>query len=402
MKKTIALLLALITSASLFACGTGEDTTNGTAADSLTVSEDTEAPTQTDEGSEEVTEAETEALTNAETEPEIVEEPKNFMVQRHNFADITDKVKFLGRTYTEGTGVVCDMSASGFEFCGYMKGAVRISITCTEMCYFTVYVDGERTSSRFFISKGTHEITVATFTEFGFHTVRVVKQTEPSLAQCTFNVLQTACIFSEKPENKEIYIEFIGDSIVSGYGNLCDNTAVNAGKPQRQDATQAFPYMTAELLGADCSVISCSGIGLVKGAYKYNAKDFYSARSYYKGAAHYAFDRVPNVVVINLGTNDSALGVSETDFKNGVKALVEYVRASYKKDVPVVWTYNSMNDEAVASWLQAQFTALGGEEAGLYLFKLDRNGDGGDFHPSLDAHKAYSEKLSEFIGNIIK
>lgn len=402
MKKTIALLLALITSASLFACGTGEDTTNGTAADSLTVSEDTEAPTQTDEGSEAVTDAETEALTDAETEPEIVEEPKNFMVQRHNFADITDKVKFLGRTYTEGTGVVCDMSASGFEFCGYMKGAVRVSITCTDTVYFSVYVDGERLPSRFFVSKGTHELTFITFTEFGFHTVRVLRQTEPLLSQCTFNVLQTACIFGEKPADKETYIEFIGDSIVSGYGNLCDNTATNAGKPQRQDATQSFPCLTAELLDSDLSVVSCSGIGLVKGAYRYNAIDFYSVRSYYRETTPYTFERVPDIVVINLGTNDSALGASEADFKNGVKALVEYVRASYKKDVPIVWTYNSMNDEAVASWLQAQFTALGGEEAGLYLFELDRNGDGGDFHPSLDAHKAYAEKLSEFIGNIIK
>ncbi len=402
MKKTVALLLALITSFSLFSCGNGEDTTAEGVTDGITVSKDTETPAETAEETEAVTEAETEALTDAETEPEIVEEPKNFMVERHNFADITDKVKFLGRTYTEGTGVVMDASASGFEFCGYMKGAVRISMTCTEMCYFTVYVDGERTSSRFFISEGTHEITVVTFTEFGFHTVRVVKQTEPSLAQCTLNVLQTACIFSEKPENKEIYIEFIGDSILSGYGNLCDNTATNAGKPNRQDATQAFPYLTAELLGADLSVISCSGIGLVKGVHSYNAKDFYSARSYYKGTEPYSFDRIPNVVVINLGTNDSALGASEADFKNGVKALVEYIRASYKKDVPIIWTYNAMNDERTAPWLEAQFATLGGESAGLHLFKLDRNTDGGDFHPSLDAHKAYSEKLSEFIENIIK
>ncbi len=402
MKKTAVLFLALITSFSLFACGTGEDTTKNDVTDGVTVSENTDVPAQTDAETEITTEAETEVVTDTETEPEIVEEPKNFLVERHNFADITDKVKFIGRTYTDGTGVVCDMSASGFEFCGYMKGAVRISMTCTDMCYFTVYVDGERAESRYFISQGTHEITVATFTEFGFHTIRVVKQTEMSLAKCTLNVLQTACIFGEKPKDSETYIEFIGDSILSGYGNLCDNTATNAGKSNRQDATQSFPYMTAELLDADCSVISCSGIGITNGIYSYNAKDIYTARSYYRDTKPYAFERVPNAVVINLGTNDGAFGASEDDFKNGVKSLVEFIRQSYKTDVPVVWTYNAMNDESVAPWIQEQFEELGGEDAGLYLFKLARNTDGGDFHPSADAHKAYARILSEYIADIIK
>ena len=403
MKKTVALLLILITLLSLFACGSGEDTTaenditsDAPVSDTAQTTEGTNVPDDTQ------TDAETEPVTDAEAEPEIIEEPENFTVQRYDFASLSDKVKLIGRAYTEGTGVVCDMSASGFEFCGYMKGAVRVSITCTDTVYFSAYVDGERLSSRFFVSKGTHEITFATFTEFGFHTVRVVRQTEPILSQCTFNVLQTACIFGKKPADKETYIEFIGDSIISGYGNLCDNTATNAGKPQRQDATQSFPYLTAELLGSDISVISCSGIGLVKGVHSYTAKDFYAARSYYRGTASYGFDRVPDAVVINLGTNDSALGASEEDFKNGVKELAEYIRASYKKDVPIIWTYNAMNDERTAPYLEAEFAALGGEGAGLYLFKLDRNSDGGDLHPSLDAHKTYAEKLSEFIENIIK
>lgn len=404
MKKIFALFLALTTAVSLFACGGETAETSSTSSEApadSTVAEDTLPPASED--TEAVTEEETVEETAAETEPEIVEEPKNFAVKRYEFASLSDNVRFLGRTYYDDTGVVCDDTASGFEFAGYMKGAVRVSMTCSGTCYFSVYVDGEKLDSRFFVTKGTHEITFATFTEFGYHEIKIVKTTEPSLAQCKFNILQIACIFSELPEAKDIYIEFIGDSVMCGYGNLCDNTATNAGQPQHQDATVAFPFLTAEALDADLSVIGCSGIGLVKGAYDYCAKDFYSAYSYLRNpSASYDFARVPNIVVINLGTNDAALGANEADFKKGVKELVEFIRTTYKKDIPIVWTYNSMNDELTAPWLEAEFEAFGGESAGLYLCKLDRNGDGGNHHPSAEAHGAYAEKLSSLIKDILK
>ena len=45
----------------------------------------------------------------------------------------------------------------------------------------------------------------------------------------------------------------------------------------------------------------------------------------------FANARVPDLVVINLGCNDTALGSPEGPFKSGVKELVDFIRTAYEK-----------------------------------------------------------------------
>ena len=85
----------------------------------------------------------------------------------------------------------------------------------------------------------------------------------------------------EAPANKDKNIEFIGDSIVCGHENLCQSGDADQGKAVNEDGTRAFAYLTSELLGADCSVIGCSGIGIDKGFTNFSEDDFYPKTSYY-------------------------------------------------------------------------------------------------------------------------
>ena len=52
----------------------------------------------------------------------------------------------------------------------------------------------------------------------------------------------------EAPEDREYYVEFIGDSITGGYGNLGDNAIENPGTALWEDGTKTYAFLTAKAL----------------------------------------------------------------------------------------------------------------------------------------------------------
>ena len=52
------------------------------------------------------------------------------------------------------------------------------------------------------------------------------------------------------PEDNRRIIEFIGDSISTGFGALGTTSDSDGGSPKWQDATVAYPFLTAKALGA--------------------------------------------------------------------------------------------------------------------------------------------------------
>ncbi len=59
-------------------------------------------------------------------------------------------------------------------------------------------------------------------------------------------------------------IEFVGDSITCGYG-VDDEVKENHFSTKTEDFTKAYAYKTADLLGADYSMVSFSGYGIISG-----------------------------------------------------------------------------------------------------------------------------------------
>ena len=371
MKKVFALLLVVLMVFTMAAC----DTTEETPQETTPVSEP------------------------------IVYEQRNYVLK-----DVADRLKFLGRASVAGNGVACDLTASGIEFDAFMQDQFSFTVSCSEVTYFTVFVDGVRQEKRY-EAKGDFQkttIVVDGLGEMALRNIRIVKQTEAKLSVATLTNLEFFGFLASKPKNQELYIEFIGDSISCGYGVLwTKNSGIasnKSGTAQFQDGTQSFAYLTAQLLKADVSIVSCSGIGIDKGYTNqdgtgYRMLDFYKADSYVRSKTEefdFANARVPDVVVINLGTNDLAVGSTEGDFKAGVKDLVEFIRTSYGKNVPIVWVYGMMSDGCY-QWAQSVLTQMGGEASGLYLFELIRNKEGGNGHPSLVAQDIASQQLTGFL-----
>lgn len=319
-------------------------------------------------------------------------------IKNYKFADITDSIKLIGRTEVTDRGIYCDATASGFEFNATLTGDVTMTVMATKPTYFTVFIDGVRQEERVYTTGNSQApLKIASFAQMGTHTIRVLKQTEPQLSLCYLALLSFEGTLGEKPADREHYIEFIGDSITSGYGNLCENGTPGAATARYQDGTATYAFLTAQTLEADHSVVSCSGIGLAKGYMDFRMAEYYPVNSYYRDKTQaYPYARVPDLVVINLGTNDTANGAGERAVKDAAAALITSIRTGYQTEVPIVWAYNMMSSGG-SRWISRAIAELGGEQNGLYMCELNRNGNGGNGHPSGEAHVTAAGILSQFI-----
>lgn len=329
--------------------------------------------------------------------PNTPSKPIELRAGTYLFTQNREHFKRFGRMQETKSGITCDFTASGVEFWGLMQGDVTISLSCDRDTYFTVFVDGVRQAERFYATKETEELTVAFALESGEHTIRFLKQTEAQWSLCILKSVSLTGFLYPAPENREYLIEFIGDSITCGYGNLGDPTTPVAGIALMQDGTQAFAFLTAEALGVEANMVSCSGIGIAKGWTEVNELAFYQKASHYRDGTEKYHDTslVPDLIVINLGTNDQDRGCEEQAFKNSLREFLTYIQNRYP-DVPIVWMYNMMT-YGCFTWASPIIAELGGESAGIYTLQLTPNKLGAGNHPSLEAHYAASEQLAQFI-----
>ena len=317
------------------------------------------------------------------------------------FTDSIDQIKLLGRSYLTDGAATCDFTASGFEMNVNAVGKLMMTVDASAQTYFSVFVDGVRKTKRISVPEGENvEVELISFAEPGEHHIRVLKQTEAEHSLCLLKSLTFQGTLLEKPADRELLIEYIGDSIFCGLGNYrCPNGTPDAGSAKYQDGTIAYPLLTADALNADCSVIGFSGMGVKVGSVDYNAADVYEKQSYLRDPdAAYGFARTSDLVVINLGTNDALFRdrTTKEEFKTAVKDLITMVRELNGRNMPIVWAYNALNDGCL-DWIREAIGEMGGESNWLFLCGLTRNADGGNNHPSENGHQTSCEKLTAFI-----
>ena len=231
------------------------------------------------------------------------------------------------------------------------------------------------------------------------HNIRLVRQSEARNALATLTSISFTGYFEDAPKNAEHYIEYYGASICCGYGNLAatGTTATEAQKSLNTDATQAFPYLTASKLGADYSVVSASGLGLVRGYRPFNGPQLFENNSIYRSTTlKYQPARTPDVIVLSFGGNDQGKSVTIQEWTTAATNFIKQIRQTYGKDVPIVWVYMTTNNY-FPEVTKGVNDALGGEAAGLYVCKLTQNKDGGNNHPSLAGHITAAEELVAFM-----
>lgn len=320
--------------------------------------------------------------------------------------------KTQGRTIMYDRGLAMLSSADIFEFNAECEGEVSVNIYAETTedsgdtdVFYTGYVDGERCETRYHIDvDGEHKIVLATDLEKGEHSFRIVRQTEWNYGDIYVTGVTLKGSLIDPPSKKDITIEFIGDSLTTGFGNLENTVAeqVWGGEPIYHDATQAYPYMTAEALNADLSVVAIQGIGSRCSRHSFTMNEIYNTypRVYEKDYT-YDPDESADIVVINMLANDGELRAEEKvppkEIVQSAKELCEIVR--------------EQNPDALIVFAPAYFykqvsemieTELGGAANRYYVTEIPLDAAGLAGHPSVEGHKKGAEVLIEYLDNLMK
>ena len=324
--------------------------------------------------------------------------------------DAKDYIKTQGRTTLKDGAMWLDFSASGIEFSANCEGTVALNLTVNSIkntdatyggLYFTVIVDGvqkDRAECRI-TETGSVQLVLAEDLPAGNHTFEVYRQTEHRGAEVGISSIVMNGSFNEKPEDNRLYIEFIGDSISTGYGALGVAGDDQADSPLWQDATVAYPYLTAKALNADFSDVCYSGLGCKYGYSSVTMQTVYTAQRYqYDQNTQYDFTkRQPDVVVIALGTNDIANQTDASLRKVGYQEMLDLVRAK-NPDAKIVWIAGMMKTDDNAM-IEALIEENGGAAEGLYYLGLTTNTAGAGWHPSAAGQQKFADDLVAFLNS---
>jgi len=251
----------------------------------------------------------------------------------------------------------------------------------------------------------------------GEHVVELFKRTEPEVGQGQLLGLELppGARLLPPPDRPERRIEFIGDSLTAGFGNLgpgpgCPFTAAT------EDGYRSYATLAARMLRAEAHIVAWSGRGVVR---NYDLDSIGVIPQLFErtlpedAASRWDFSRwTPHAVVIFAGQND--FGRPDLDiakFEQGYVQLVTEVRRRYPQalilcaypsvtdDWPENMRYGTLSREAMDRVIKAL------AEAGvtrLKTFTLDHRPGPGDglgclWHPSLPTHEAMAERLRSIV-----
>ena len=212
-------------------------------------------------------------------------------------------------------------------------------------------------------------------------------------------------------------IEFIGNSITCGYGIEANSEAEHY---EAKTANYYYTYAarTARNLDAQAVVVARSGIGVYrsyngpKTGDKVTMNTEYPYTLLYNDKYKWDFSRyTPDVVCINLGTNDtSTQGADSVLLLNGFKQLYRQVRSHYPKAKIVLLCGCMMNGKQLLSAQQAMdVTADYAHKQGdaeVYRFDFTPHdgslGYGADWHPSMRQQEKMANELTPFLKKLMK
>ena len=254
------------------------------------------------------------------------------------WADRTVKANDSAISYT-GRVLKTDDGKVRYDWVGtyfqtdFTGGKIAIKVSESGESFHNVFIDG-KFKSRIQI-KGTepYEIVLADKLSKGTHRLCLQKSTEGEYGSTTIHSITVATNGTLKavPARKRM-IEFIGDSYSCGYGVYGANEKEHF-KLSTEDVNKAYDCTIARYFDADYAVIAHSGLGVCR---NYRGKDVPTMSKRYgqifDEADTIAYDfkaYTPDLVTINLGSNDFSIQTSPFNYVDSYVKLVKTIRSKY-------------------------------------------------------------------------
>lgn len=325
-------------------------------------------------------------------------------------ADIPE-VRYVGRTVSGEDGSV-SYDWTGTYFTTVLHGdRMDVRLSVEGECYFNVFADGKHLR-KFGVSSADTVVTVVEGLGKGAHDIMVQKCTEGEYGRVTvkgFILPQETCIEASR-DIPQRHIEFIGNSLTCGFGTEGKDRD-EPFKVSTENCRFSFASIISRYFDADYTMIAHSGQGAVR-----NYGDSLRVsevcmqermlRTFDMDTLKWTPSYTPDLVVINLGTNDFGVPPfpTEEEFVEGYCRLLSQIRQQYG-DVKVLCVCPPTTGEPLPSYIEKAVSATGDADIhfialtrGLYNSTTDL---GSVWHPNYSGQRKMAMGLIPYISTIM-
>lgn len=321
-------------------------------------------------------------------------------------------VSYIGRVKKHTDGSVSFDWSGVYARVRFSGSRIALKASDTKYNDFNVFIDGKPAGKIGLKSRDT-SVTLAEGLGYGTHQLLLQKSTEGMEGRTTFHAFtvdKDAKLYSCYDEPTRL-IEFVGNSITCGYGTESDEMH-RPYDPRTENSYKSYGPILARFFGADYVLTSHSGRGIVKNWDDTVAVSAYTMRDrflklYDEGEEEWDFKAYcPDLVVINLGTNDYSREPHPTEkqFTDAYRTLIGHIRSRYGK-VPVL-CIAPLGIEQARLYLPRMIAASGDPDlhyAALDNAYIDEGPDlGPDWHPNYNGQRKIALNLIPYISKIMK
>lgn len=280
--------------------------------------------------------------------------------------------------------------------------------------YYNVILDNE-VISRLQTKAGLNTYSLATGLKDTNHEIEIFKLTEETFGKtyfCGF-ILGAGKTIVDIPNKREHLIEFIGNSITCGYGN----EGVNGGKfgPTTENHYLTYAAITSRSFNARHLAVCKSGIGIYRnydGPITGSADcmpNYYERIFLYDASPLYKFTDKPDLICIDLGTNDFSTGKGDsTLFVNNYLKFIDQLQLKNNgADIlcllgPMIGGTDLIKVRSYLKYIAS--TANAKNKGKVSFFEMSAQtgslGIGIDYHPTVAQHLKNAKELINYISTL--
>lgn len=367
-------------------------------------------------------------------------------MNRLKINDCTESIQKLGRTYIgangelfmnwtcsglrfsfTGTSLLAELEAFYGEECDVNQKDGSISYRKT-WPYVAVFIDDNEEPMRYFeVNESCKNYLLFSSEEEETHIITIRKMTENPKGKLSINKFITdGKINKIKNNTNKLNLEFIGDSITCGFGNL-SNERDRLFYSADENGWLSHAAIAARKLNANFNIISYSGIAITEGIgktewpapsmsklYPYTDRLIEEKLGIEKSFTQWNFENnTPDVIVLNLGTNDATVIDVNEDISRGVKKFekdyyefLKMIREKNGKEPWIICALGSMDYFLFDNIkkVSASFSKDNKDER-IKCFKYGRirfaDGYGACGHPNVTTQTRMGNEIADYISELL-
>lgn len=304
-------------------------------------------------------------------------------------------------------------TASGvsIRFSGQSVNA-NLRLTAGQRTVVQVVVDGTPTET-LTVTKTQTLYRLATDLPAGEHVVGFRKRPEGFAGELAFDGFQldaNAKLLPLAAPQRRMLV--IGDSISCGYGNEATDTKTG-NTPENENGYLAYGPIAARAVGADVMMVCWSGRGMYRNRDDTNDTVDTMPTLFERTLPlnpKLAWDHttwIPDVIVINLGTNDLARGkgnakpeLGKDDYLGAYRNFVDRLRTLYPK-ATIIAAIGPMALKPISEWLPEWSASMEGVHYLQFDGKQGAEYVAAHWHPSVAMHQIMATTLVSALHELV-